>query len=228
VASLRPSARAGPQEEDKQSPLDWTPKRALGYGIVGLLLLGGAIFTAYSTGAGHPAWIAASLIGSISLGLAFPGFGTSRKLSRVLNVLLCLMAVWLADPVSLAADNTSRFEGLAAADVTERVAALRKLRAAGETTFTSLDLSGADLSQLDLKGAVLDGCKLRDANLRGTNLSNASLLNVDVNSADFAGAELGGINPTFLKGWAFAKCDDSTTMPKGWSCPAGSPESKSQ
>jgi uncharacterized protein YjbI with pentapeptide repeats len=141
-------------------------------------------------------------------------------------MLLCLTAVWLFDPVTIAAQNTSRFEGLAAADVTARVAALKKLRAAGETVFTSLDLSGADLSEVDLGGVVLDGCKLRDAKCRGTNLSKASLLNVDVSNADFGSAKLDGINPTFLKGWAFAKCDESTTMPKGWLCTDGSPTSK--
>lgn len=217
----RPSARAEPR-----SP-SWGPATRGVVAAVGALLLTGAVIQAYRSGSSSLLLFATSLVGAVLLGLAPPAYGTNRALSRTLNVLLCLAAVWLLDPVAVAADASPRYEGLTAAQVAERVKTLQELRAAGEVEFLSLDLAGADLQKLDLSGTVLDGSSLRDADCRGTDLSGASLLNVDVTNANFAGAELDGINATFLKGWSLARCDDSTTMPTGWRCAKGSPRLES-
>jgi hypothetical protein len=128
------------------------------------------------------------------------------------------------DPTSIAGKHGRRApSGLRAPTVQERAAAVRRLRASGTTQMLRVDLAGADLIGADLRAIVLDGGSLRGANCQGTDFSNASLLNVDVAQADFSGAKLVGTNPSFIVGWAAAKCDAKTVMPAGWSCSASHP-----
>lgn len=226
AAARREAIRAREQAiKGKKSPglLAWTQTRGIIFAVLGLALIVGTTVAAYFTGLEHHGLFAGSVIGSILLGLAPPGFGKNRLLSRALNVALALTAVWLGDPATYAAKRTPRFEGLKSANLEERLAKLRELRSEGEDTFFSINLDGADLSKMDFTNATLDSSTMRGANCRDADFSNASLLNVDVTNANFVGAELDGINPSFLIGWEQAKCDSSTTMPATWECRDGFP-----
>jgi serine/threonine-protein kinase len=218
---LEAKARAGADEE---APAGWSASQAIGFGGVGLLLLIASILAGYYGGK-EPLWaFGGALVGAALLGLAPPGYGQNHKLSRTLNVLLFLAACWLLDPVAIAAESSTRYGGLTAPDVAQRVAALGELYAAGDRRFTGLDLTDGDLSGLNLQEVVLDASKLRNAKCTGTDLSKASMLNVDVAGADFSGAKLGEVDATFMKGWELSKCSEATSMPAGWVCSEGAPK----
>jgi hypothetical protein len=227
----REPARPTPADARKRGsvadPFRWTRGRALGFGLGGLALLGAA------TGLGYlwaEPWLwlqLAALLGGAGLGLAVPGLGRHRTLSRLLAVSCGLGLVGHVDPVSLAAQQGKSRGDVAGATSAERAAELRSKRASGQTQFPRLDLGGASLDGMNLREVLLDGSSLRGASCKGTDLSRASLINVDVTDADLSGAKLEGIMPGYLVGWRAARCDQATVMPRDWLCEGGHPRPRS-
>jgi serine/threonine-protein kinase len=192
-------------------------------GGIGLLALGGATLGCYLTGEPSIGLGALAGLGALLASSVIPSFGAKPAISRLLLALLCLGAVIAIDPTGRAAEAGDRSHDLHQGDVEQRVSTLKALRAEGKKRFIKLDLSGADLSGMDLSKAELDGSSLSGALCKGTRFDGASMLNVTVTDADFSGASLEDINATQLVGWASARCDDDTVLPRRWSCESGHP-----
>lgn len=190
--------------------------------VIGVLaaaaFIGGSIAGSKVIGQGLH-WLIVSLVGALFLPLLVPSNIKSVRMVRALVAVLGMAALIFFDPTgALQKPESEPLARLKGATVAERVAALKEMRASGETFFLQNDFSGGDLSGMDLQGTLLDGCIFVDAKLVGTNLSGASLFNADLGGADLSGANLSGLNPQFVKRWPEAKCDEGTTMPDGWMC----------
>ncbi len=193
-----------------------------GAAIVGVLaaavFIGGSIAGSKVVGKGLH-WLIVSLVGALFLPLLVPSTIKNARMVRALVATLGMAVLVFVDPTgALEKPQSEPLARLKAPTVAERVAALKELRADGETFFLQNDFSEGDLSGMDLKDTLLDGCIFVNAKLVGTDLSGASLFNADLGGADLSGANLTGLNPQFVKRWPEAKCNESTTMPDGWMC----------
>lgn len=228
----RPSSRPQPKfkkpppsvirpQRDDGPKFFWTTGKAIVSGILGVLLLSAAFGLTYALGQDSATAQILLWLSALPLGLMIPGTGRSKILARGLLGSLILGVFAFVNPVTWV--EGVRKSGLEAADVQERVDALKALRADGEVDFTKADLSGADLSGMDLTLVILDGGSLAGCNCTNTILADASTWNLDVTKADFSGANLAGTIPQLMKGWETATCDPSTLMPAGWECRDGRP-----
>lgn len=194
----------------------------IGAAIVGMLaaaaIVGASIAGSRFIGKGLH-WLIVSLVAALFLPLLVPSSLRSARMVRALVTSLGMAVLVFLDPTgALEKPQSQPLARLDGKTVAERVAALEKLRAEGETFFLQNDFSGGDLSGMDLSGVLLDGCIFVDAKMVGTSLDGASMFNADVGGADLSGANLQGLTPQFMKRWPEAKCDEATVMPDGWRC----------
>lgn len=199
----------------------WSVGMAIGFGIIGFLMLGIPLLATFVAGVEAFGLSMCLWLSAIPIGLATPGFGPNKLLSRVLIVAAVAGLLVFTGP--LEAIRNARNAGLKSDDVNERVATVKELIAQGVKDFRTVDLSGGDVSGIDFSNTELDGMKLRNANCNGANFTNASMENVDVGSADLTGANMRGTIGPFMVGLETAKCSATTSMPGGYVCRDGAP-----
>jgi hypothetical protein len=190
---------------------------------VALALLGASVVVGHVSRSSGLVTTALGGLGAIALGLAVPAVGPSKRLVRLLYVLVALGVVVAVNPAGLAADRAKARLEPAAGSPAERQAAFLALVRSGEKVLFKADLEGTDLTGQKLERLVLDGSTLRNANCRGASFRDSSLINVDLTEADLSGANLAGATAEFARGFERARCDDQTTMPTGYVCSKGQP-----
>ena len=123
-------------------------------------------------------------------------------------------------------EKASAHLALDSGSTAEKSEAVRRLLAAGERNFDNAQLANALLAGLNLGGTSLRNTNLTKSELVRTNLSQADLSYADLGGADLAGANLTEINGEGLVGLEKAHCDDTTTLPEGWSCSRKHPQAE--
>ena len=224
VASIRrphrPAADATPEDPFEGG-------RAVVVAGSGLLIFAAGLTLAYLRGFPNNVAEMLSYLGAVGMSVAVPSMRRRPWLSRLLFVVLSVVAVMALEPVSGAAKRGCRAK-LESGDAAERGTKLLSLRARGRVNFVDLDLQNIDLHGLRLRGISFAGSNLSKANFRSADLTGAVVAEAELSGVDLRGATLTYVNVATTKGWRHAVCDEESRMPEGWLCVSDRPRSAAE
>jgi serine/threonine-protein kinase len=215
--AITPIALREDEEEDVLTP---TQSR-LG-GLLGVVVILGALAVAYQTASSSVFGVVAVFVGVIGLSLAMPVMGSAPVASRVLAAIVLGLGMFAADPVNELAEMGRRAR-LAEGSPAERVPQIQRFVERGHTNLGGIDYSGLVLTGMDLRGVSFNAARLTGTDFSKAKLAGASFDGADVSGANFAGADLSGAEMVKALGWQQARCDEDTAMPADWFCDEGQP-----